>query len=289
STVNSGADHRCGPSAGNCAADECCSESGYCGKSGDYCHSPECQLDFGPACDGNRGPSTSSTLGVPRSKVNNGIEYGGAGLFKCTVPGVVAITYDDGPSEFTPLILELLDKYESKATFFVNGNGRGRGEIDVKSQWRDIIQRMFNSGHQIASHTYSHQDLDSMNSDHRRNQMIYNEMALANIIHAFPTYMRPPYSRCYSSDCRSLMKELGYHIINFDSDTKDTENVSVEQEMQSFTENLAQGRRLVIGHDIQENTAKKLTEFMLKTIKENGLRAVTVGECLGDPMENWYR
>ena len=46
---------------------------------------------------------------------------------------------------------------------------------------------------------------------------------------------------------------------------------------------------LVIAHDIHQQTAEVLVEHMLKAIKEKGYRAVTVGECLGDSKENWYR
>ena len=46
---------------------------------------------------------------------------------------------------------------------------------------------------------------------------------------------------------------------------------------------------LVIAHDIHQTTAEVLVEHMLKAIKEKGYRAVTVGECLGDAKENWYR
>jgi hypothetical protein len=46
---------------------------------------------------------------------------------------------------------------------------------------------------------------------------------------------------------------------------------------------------LDIQHDIHEQTANNLTEFMLKTITDLGYKGVTVGECLGDPVANWYR
>lgn len=46
---------------------------------------------------------------------------------------------------------------------------------------------------------------------------------------------------------------------------------------------------LVIGHDIHNQTANVLTEHMLQRIKALGFRAVTVGTCLGDAKENWYR
>lgn len=46
---------------------------------------------------------------------------------------------------------------------------------------------------------------------------------------------------------------------------------------------------LVISHDIHEQTAHNLTAYMLQTLLAQGYKPVTVGECLGDPEENWYR
>ena len=46
---------------------------------------------------------------------------------------------------------------------------------------------------------------------------------------------------------------------------------------------------LVIGHDIHNQTANVLVEYMLQGLQKAGYKAVTVGECLGDPKENWYR
>jgi hypothetical protein len=55
------------------------------------------------------------------------------------------------------------------------------------------------------------------------------------------------------------------------------------------TDNVATDKFLAIEHDIHEQTAHNLTEYMLKIIQDKGYRGVTVGECLGDPAENWYR
>lgn len=55
------------------------------------------------------------------------------------------------------------------------------------------------------------------------------------------------------------------------------------------TDNVATDQFLSIEHDIHEQTAHNLTEYMLKIIQDKGYRGVTVGECLGDPAENWYR
>ena len=95
-------------------------------------------------------------------------------------------------------------------------------------------RRIYSSGHQVASHTWSHPDLCNITSAQRKNEMYKNEMALRNILGVIPTYMRPPYSSCTAgksshiqqltssiSDhrlecgCEADLLELGYHITYF--------------------------------------------------------------------------
>jgi peptidoglycan/xylan/chitin deacetylase (PgdA/CDA1 family) len=49
---------------------------------------------------------------------------------------------------------------------------------------------MVADGHQIGSHTWSHQDLSTLDATRFQNQIVYNEMAFRNILGFFPTYMR---------------------------------------------------------------------------------------------------
>jgi len=159
-----------------------------------------------------------------------------------------------------------------------------------------VIKRAYAEGHQIASHTWSHQDLSNLTQTQRKEQMYSNEMALRNILGFFPTYMRPPYSSCTAA-CQSDMEDLGYHVTYFDLDTEDYLNVlptQIKTSWKNFLGNIstttpANGDWLVIGHDIHEQTAHSLTEFMLSNLKVLGWKAITVGECLGDPASNWYR
>lgn len=60
---------------------------------------------------------------------------------------VVYLTFDDGPSENTEEILEILDKYNAKATFFITGEDKNH---------RDLIKKAYDAGHTIGLHTYSH-------------------------------------------------------------------------------------------------------------------------------------
>ncbi|WP_237448993.1 polysaccharide deacetylase family protein [Paenibacillus sp. OT2-17] len=74
----------------------------------------------------------------------------GIGVYKRgTGEQPIALTFDDGPDpEFTPLLLDLLKKYNIKGTFFVLGR--------KAEKYPDLIQRMHNEGHLVGIHNYVH-------------------------------------------------------------------------------------------------------------------------------------
>ncbi|CAI6256713.1 unnamed protein product [Periconia digitata] len=295
-----GVDGQCGPSANGAKCDDgyCCSGAGWCGTGEEYCAAPDCLIDFGTGCDAHAIPNGESTINVPRTQLGS-IEYGGEGIYPCREPGTVAITYDDGPYIYTDGVLDLFAQYNMKATFFITGNNLGKGPIDdAATPWPAVITRMMNEGHQVASHTWSHQDLSAITHDQRVEQMVNNEMALRNILQKFPTYMRPPYSSCTAaSGCEQDMKDLGYVVVYFDIDTTDYLNTTpdkIQNAKDVFAgyiqnSNPTTDTFLSIEHDIHQQTAQNLTVYMLQMLQDKGYRGVTVGECLGDPEANWYR
>lgn len=157
---------------------------------------------------------------------------------------------------------------------------------------------MYTSGHQVASHTWSHPDLCNITSAQRKDEMYKNEMALRNILGVIPTYMRPPYSSCTAAcGCEQDLADLGYHITYFSLDTQDYLNDSptlIQNSKNIFDAALAGKSNttddfLVISHDIHNQTSQVLVEYMLQGIQSQGYKPVTVGDCLGDPSANWYR
>ena len=94
----------------------------------------------------------------------------------------MALTFDDGPSEYTSELFDLLEAYGAKATFFVGGNINGRGQIDTTTKWLELIQRAVVEHHQVASHTFSHVHLSQVSSDVRKTELHKNERALSNIL-----------------------------------------------------------------------------------------------------------
>lgn len=137
----------------------------------------------------------------------------GTEIFHCTVKGKVALTFDDGPYIYTAELLDLLKKNNVKATFFIVGNNGGKGIINSPSSpYSDVIKRMYAEGHQIASHSWSHQDLSAATPEQRLAQIIKNEIALADILGFIPTYFRPPYARSNPGLLADLGR-LGYHVV----------------------------------------------------------------------------
>lgn len=279
----------------------------------DYCAVPNlCQSEFG-RCDSDATPTGYNMSADDRDYT--GVLTFGTVISNCKIPRVIALTYDDGPSENTEELLDVLKEAGAKATFFVSGNNNGKGEIDRTPRWTRAIKRMAEEGHQIASHTWSHADLDKMSSDLRKVELLKNERALANILNKYPTYMRPPYLRCKNeTGCLGDMRALGYHVISYSYDSADwmhgTDLAAMTAAFDRVLEKVEaeQGRMLLIQHDTIRTSAIGLTRYVLGRVSQRGWRgmcydpsrhnleygltyweAVTVGECLGDGPNGWYR
>ncbi|GJC81131.1 Chitin deacetylase ARB_04768 [Colletotrichum liriopes] len=159
------------------------------------------------------------------------------------------------------------------------------------------MRRMHAAGHHIASHTWTHRNLNEVNSTIQRTEIIYNEMSFRNLFGWIPTYMRPPYLECNAgSGCQNLLRTLGYHIINVNIDTKDymydspaTIQTAKDRFSSGVSTNAVANSYIELSHDVHYQTVVNLTQFMIDTAKARGYRLVTVGECLNDPKENWYR
>src|ERR1700709_2800841 len=101
---------------------------------------------------------TSAVSAVPRPLFGN-VPYG-VTLFDCVVPGVVALSFDDGPFALTSEMIDLFNAADIQVTLFVCGNNGGDYQTvgDSSMPYHDTILKAFNSGHQIGSHSFTHPD-----------------------------------------------------------------------------------------------------------------------------------
>ncbi|KAK6510545.1 hypothetical protein TWF506_009650 [Arthrobotrys conoides] len=300
-TILGSPDGTCGPGNGNTcdnstnSLDGCCSQFGWCGHTEDYCLIENgCQPEYGN-CTELDNPDYSKLISLKRYRLGK-IPYGEP-IYGCRSTGQIALTFDDGPYHYTKRLLDILKAAGVNATFFITGANLGKGSIDDPAlPWKSLIRRMYREGHQVAAHTWTHPDLESLSESGRRNQMHRLEYAFSKILGKIPTYMRPPYSRCEGA-CLDTMKDLGYHVIYFDLDTEDYSHILPSQIKDSIkiATDIIQAvdpkvsSILSIAHDIHPLSVIRLTVEMIKVIKDRGFEPVTVGKCLGDAPSHWYR
>ena len=189
----------------------------------------------------------------------------------------------------------LISKHH-QATFFITATNGGKGQIQVESTgFPAIIKRMHAEGHQIGSHSWSHQNFTTITPQQRRDQIVKNEMALVDILGFFPTYMRLPYSS-WNDEVLADLGKFGYHVINYNLDTHDSEDLKGDYRLpeESFVAAVSQHSPadwsfIAVAHDIQERTVRGYVQFMIDQARKYKYELVTVGECLADPSNNWYR
>ncbi|KAH9993915.1 polysaccharide deacetylase [Xylariaceae sp. FL0662B] len=238
-------------------------------------------------------PSGQDTRTVPRPALGS-VPYDGVDITSCTLPGKVALTFDDGPYVYTNELLDLLEANGVKATFFVTANNEFASQRPpgVFGGNLDVIKRMHANGHQIGSHTWSHKDLSAISPEERDQEIIWNEMAFIEALGFFPTYLRPPFTSC-DWECASAIARWGYHVTDYDVDTKDYLG-DYEYARRVFSDTLSSGDPNVtsfisLSHDVWPDTVHSLAQFMIDTARGNGYQLMTLGECVGDPAGNWYR
>ena len=182
----------------------------------------------------------------------------------------LSITFDDGPHENTPQILELLKKYQVKATFFIIGkNVLGREKI---------VQQIIDDGHLIGNHSYAHNTMYSMKSaSAMREDIMQNSALLSSIIGKQLKWFRPPYGVTNPKVVKAL-RTLDMDVIGWNVRSLDTTITDEKKVLQRIVSRL-QGGDIVLLHDTIPKTAQVL-EALLLHCKEQKIAIVPLDALL---------
>jgi peptidoglycan/xylan/chitin deacetylase (PgdA/CDA1 family) len=118
-----------------------------------------------------------------------------------TVRDAIALTFDDGPSEWTEPILDLLREHGVRATFFVVGS--------AAQLQPGLIRRILAEGHELGNHSWSHPDLAAdCDDDHVRDELERTNRTLEEIVGMRPQRFRAPHLSV-DDRVKSIASELG--------------------------------------------------------------------------------
>ena len=180
---------------------------------------------------------------------------------------MVALTFDDGPnSKITTRVLNVLEKYNSKATFFVVGN-----RLSSKTN-QNLLRRIFELGSQIGNHTYSHPNLKKLSEKEILEEINKTNKLIKSAIGISSTVMRPPYGS-YTREMKDYvdMRFVLWNIDTLDWKTKDTKSICKE-----IRNNVKDGS-IILMHDLYNTTADAV-EIMVPELISQGYQLVTIDE-----------
>lgn len=190
---------------------------------------------------------------------------------------VVALTFDDGPDEvFTPQVLDILKKYDVKATFFLIG--------EKVSYNKNIVKREKEEGHEIGNHTYTHINAAKESKTKIQSEITKTQEAIKNITGEYPTIFRPPY-RAMSRDLCQIVKSQNMNIILWSNiDVRDWSNPGVKSIVSTIDQKIENGN-IIILHDyntVRNNKSQTIEalEIIIPKLKQKGYKFVTISELM---------
>ena len=162
--------------------------------------SPEPTSPTSPTSTGGPTLPGDSTAGTPGSPSTPGHTSGSEGVGE---PKVLYLTFDDGPSEWTPRVLEVLARHNAKATFFELGQ-----QQKAFPGYADQVRK---AGNTIGNHTFDHKSLTALSSSGVQQEISDGPASKC---------LRPPYGSV-NSDVRSVTGDMNLRVVLWDVDTLD--------------------------------------------------------------------
>ena len=186
----------------------------------------------------------------------------------------VALTFDDGPSQYTDSILDILKQYKAQATFFVLGNQINGFPLP--------LQRVLAEGHAVGNHSWNHDDFTALSTGDLRGQLedVNGTLGAKGVpgINLF----RPPYGAYDASVTREVARK-GMLTVLWDVDTNDYQQPDPAQ-MASTVLSQARAGSIILMHDgggPRQNTVAALP-LIIKGLRKEGYDLVTLPQLLLD-------
>ena len=186
----------------------------------------------------------------------------------------IALTFDDGPSKQTSEILDILEKNNSKATFFVMGN-----KIE---EYSSILKEIQKQGSEVANHSFNHPHCIFVSKQKLRSEISNTDKELAKI--GIETNLFRPIHGRFGFRLLSVLKERGKKAIIWDTEPKDWAQPGVKKVVNRVLKTVKPGSIICLHDCTQEFGVNEdlieVLKIIIPRLREKGFELVTVSELL---------
>ncbi|MFD5944853.1 polysaccharide deacetylase family protein [Streptomyces collinus] len=192
------------------------------------------------------------------------------GAVDCREVKCIALTFDAGPSEHSARLLDILKEKQVPATFFL----LGKRHIE---KYPELVRRMADEGHEVASHTWDHKILTELRPEEIREELERPNEEIERLTGRRPTLMRPPQGRT-DATVHAICRELGLSEVLWSVTAKDYQTTDSDLITRRV---LAQSSRdgIILLHDLYDGTVPAVPGI-IDALKERGYVFVTVPQLL---------
>lgn len=182
----------------------------------------------------------------------------------------VAISFDAAwGDEFTAGILDILDTYDVKATFFL---------VDFWSQkYPDDVKMIAERGHDIGNHSTTHPDMANLSAEQIAQELNTSADTIESLTGKRPVLFRPPYGS-YSDTLIETAESLGYQTIQWSVDSLDWKDISTEQIVERINRNVQNGS-IILFHNNAQHVLEYLPQI-LENLKNSGYEVVKINDLI---------
>lgn len=181
---------------------------------------------------------------------------------------LIAITFDDGPNTHTTVqVLDLLEQYDAKASFFLIGD-------NISEASAPVVKRAYDMGCEINSHSKTHSHMTELTYDEIAAEMDYVKEKVYDIIGEYPEFFRPPYLEVNETMYEAIDVPFITGYSTGDSDSSKTAQDRIDAVL-----NNAKDGAIFLMHDFygNDNTVEAL-KTIIPTLQEQGYELVTLSE-----------
>ena len=182
----------------------------------------------------------------------------------------VSISFDAAwGDEFTYDILDTLDEYDVKATFFLVGFW--------VEKYPEHVKEIYKRGHEIGNHSTTHPNMSTLSREQMAKEILVTEEKIMELINKKPILFRPPFGD-YNDNLIQVLRENGYYTIQWDIDSLDWKELGVQPVVDKVTRNIGNGS-IVLFH----NNAKYISEYLplvLDRLKASNYEIVPISELI---------